>query len=267
MKGEFEKKDEFDLMAKRIKGFRGFPMLFHLHCEVLFVIKGEVNMTVDGYERTLRAGEIATVFPYIVHSYESAPNAELYVLLFNPGKLVAFEGDLLRKKPVNPYSSSFGHLLPLIERVCALASEEGAVKHETAMSYLCAIVGELLCTMPLCDVEEVSENMIKPILLYCSDHFADEDISIKKIADELYVSTSYVSKVFSTKLKYGLRKYVNELRISKAKDLLSKTDLKIIDVMLECGFRNQSSFNRVFFEACGLSPSEYRRKKKNKKNT
>ena len=100
------------------------------------------------------------------------------MLLFNPGKLVAFEGDLLRKKPVNPYSSSFGHLLPLIERVCALASEEGTVKHETAMSYLCAIVGELLCTMPLCDVEEVSENMIKPILLYCSDHFADEDISI-----------------------------------------------------------------------------------------
>jgi len=261
MKGAFEKKDEFDLIAKHIKGFRGFPPLFHLHCEVLFVINGEVNMTIDGYERTLRTGEISTVFPYVVHSYVSSPDAELYMLLFNPGKLDAFESDLLQKKPILPYIPNGEHFFPLFERVCELAQEEDTVKRKTAMSYLCALVGELLCTMPLCDVDSTSENMIKPILLYCSDHFADEDISIKKIADELYISTSYVSKVFSTKLKYGLREYVNELRISKAKDLLSKTDLKIIDVMLECGFRNQSSFNRVFLETCGMSPSKYRRKK------
>ena len=90
---------------------------------------------------------------------------------------------------------------------------------------------------------------------------------LRKIADELYISTGYVSKIFATKLKYGLREYINELRISKAKNLLSKTDLKIIDVMLECGFRNQSSFNRVFSEICGVSPSEYRRRKKQEAGT
>ena len=96
-------------------------------------------------------------------------------------------------------------------------------------------------------------------------HFTDEDISIKKIADELYISSSYVSKVFSCKLKYNFREYINELRIRRAKKLLSSTDRRIIDVMLDCGFKNQSSFNRVFSEHTGVSPSEYRRMKKENK--
>ena len=267
MKGTFERKDKFDLIAKRCVGFRGFPPMFHPHCEILLVVKGEVHVTIDGYEHILRAGEISMVFPYIVHSYINAPEAEVYMLLFEPKMLDIFESELLQKKPVCPYLIGYAHLLPLFERICVLMAKDDTVKRKTAISYLSAIVGELLCTMPLCDVESTSENMIKPILLYCSEHFADEDISIRKIADELYISTGYVSKIFATKLKYGLREYINELRISKAKNLLSKTDLKIIDVMLECGFRNQSSFNRVFSEICGVSPSEYRRRKKQEAGT
>ena len=135
------------------------------------------------------------------------------------------------------------------------------VSFKTACAYLQAFVGELLSEIPLCGVETVSENMTKPILLYCSEHFADEDIGIKKISDSLYISQSYVSKVFSVKLKYNFREYINELRISKAKELLKKTDMKIVNIMLECGFKNQSSFNRIFGEICGTSPREYRTKK------
>ena len=145
------------------------------------------------------------------------------------------------------------------------SNENDTVKLKTAAAYISSVIGELLCMMPLCDVESLSENMIKPILLYCSEHFTDEDISIKKIADELYISQSYVSKVFSMKLKYGFREYINELRIGKAKKMLSKTDMKIVDVMLESGFRNQSSFNRIFSEICGISPREYRTSKNSKK--
>jgi len=266
MKGVFEKKDNFGVFAKHIKGFRGFPPMFHPHGEIIYVVRGEINMMIDGYERTLKAGELSVVFPYVVHSYEDAPDAEIYMAMFEPESVAIFEAELLKSKPLYPYVSQTDDFDTLLLKAAELmkSNENDTVKLKTAAAYISSVIGELLCMMPLCDVESLSENMIKPILLYCSEHFTDEDISIKKIADELYISQSYVSKVFSTKLKYGFREYVNELRISKAKKLLSKTELKIVDVMLECGFKNQSSFNRIFSELCGVSPREYRMKKKGK---
>jgi len=259
MKAVFQKTDDFGLVAKRIKNFRGFPPMFHSHLEFIYVISGEVNMTIDGYDRILRAGEMSLLFPYIIHSYENAPDAEICMLLFEPQMVGAFESELSIKKPVYPFLPEAKALEPLMFRIIELASGDDAVRFRTACSYLQALVGELLDRVSVCGVEAVGENMTKPILRYCSEHFADEDISIKKIADALYISSSYVSKVFSSKLRYGFREYINELRVSRAKELLKKTDMRIVNVMYECGFRNQSSFNRIFCDINGLSPSMYRK--------
>jgi len=199
-----------------------------------------------------------------VHSYESAPDAEIFMILFEPRIVDPFEAELSAQKPIYPFLTDARPFEPLLERITLLAKNGGSVEYRTACSYLQAAVGELLDIIPLCEVESVSENMTKPILLYCSEHFADEDMSIQKIADELYISSSYVSKVFSSKLKYRFREYVNRLRISRAKELLSKTDMRVVNIMLECGFKNQSSFNRIFSDICGISPREYRAGKTNK---
>ena len=261
MKGVFEKKDDFVFTAKHVKGFKGFPPMFHPHCELIYVTSGEIDMMIDGYEHTLISGEISTVFPYVVHSYESSPDAEAFIILFDTSTVGAFENDMTSSKPPYPYIEVGNDLTPLFYKVVE-HMEKAPQNLKTASAYLSAIVGELLERMELCAVESMSENMIKPVLLYCSEHFSDDDISIKKIADELYISQSYVSKIFASKLKYRFREYINELRISYAKKLLSESELKIVDVMLECGFKNQSSFNRIFSQICSLSPSEYRRKKK-----
>ena len=258
MKGVFEKRNKFGFSAKHTVGFRGFPPMFHSHCEIIAVFRGEINMRIDGKELTVRAGEISAVFPYVLHSYEDAPDTEFCIILFDPEAVSVFEKELLRKRPMHPVVAGLEWLFPRFEKVAALYRSGDEIQVKTAVSYLSAIVGELLCSMSLGTPDEVTENMIKPILLYCSEHFADSDISIKRVADELYISQSYVSKVFSSKLKYGFREYVNELRISEARRLLAKTDRKIVDIMLDCGFKNQSSFNRIFSDMCGMSPKKYR---------
>ena len=262
MKAVFQKTDDFGFIAKRIKNFRGYPPMFHSHLELIYVISGEISMNIDGHSRRLKEGEMSVLFPYIVHSYENAPETEIYIMLFEPQIVGSFEEELGSQKPAFPFYADARPLEPLFERIVELASSGDSVGFKTACSYLQAAVGELLAVMPLCEIDAVAENMTKPILLYCSEHFSDGDISIKKVADELYISKSYVSKVFSSKLKYGFREYVNELRISEAKKLLKKTDRKIVDIMLDCGFKNQSSFNRIFSDICGISPKEYRQKRK-----
>ena len=263
MKGIFEKKDGFSFSAQHIKGFRGFAPMFHSHAELLLVTKGEISMTVDAQSGVVRAGEISVAFPYVVHSYEDAPEAEVYIILFEPKAVGIFESELLSQKPEQPFLLNHSHLLPLFKK-CSEYMEGDSLSQKIALSYISVIVGELISSIPLCQVEAVSENTIKQILFYCSEHYTDSDIGIKKISDALYISESYVSKVFSSKLNWGLREYINELRITKAKQLLAHSDMKIVDIMFECGFKNQSSFNRIFYEIAGVCPSSYRKRKADK---
>ena len=66
---------------------------------------------------------------------------------------------------------------------------------------------------------------------------------------------SVVESIFRLPRHFKMEKEMRE----KAKELLADPQQKVLDVMCACGFRNQSSFNRVFLEYCGVSPREYRR--------
>lgn len=253
MKGVFEKKEQLYLSGRRVQGFKGWPPMFHTHAELLYVIKGCIRTTVDGHVHILREGELLVLFPYLPHSYDNAPDAEAIVILFDP-MVVAFDNTMLTKKPVCHYTDGRTYF-PMLDRAVALLSQ-GKVK--TALGYLNAVIGELLEIMPLVDADSNTGDTAAKILEYCTEHFA-EDITIKSVADALYISQSYVSKIFSNKLKYSFREYINFLRINKAKSLLQHSDKRIVEVMFECGFKNQSSFNRIFRSSCGISPQEYRK--------
>jgi AraC-like DNA-binding protein len=77
---------------------------------------------------------------------------------------------------------------------------------------------------------------------------------------DLGVSRSHLSHTFSQRLGTNFRSYVNALRIDQACEMLKGTEDSVTHIAYECGFESQRTFNRVFMEQCGLSPSEYRRK-------
>ena len=258
MKAIYEKKEHFNLIAKHVKSFSGFAPMFHSHCEFIHVVNGSIKVTLDGTTYLLQSGESCLVFPYMVHQYEDAPQTEAYIFLFDADELGNFENTLYTYTSSFPITTALGGLLSILDRITVLYNQNTPLATETALSYLSAIVGELLLVLDLQKNEEKSTDMIKQILTYCNAHFANEDISIQKVADSLFISTSYVSKIFNQKLHYNFREYINILRIRHATELLSDKRYKIVDVMLECGFKNQSSFNRVFYDVVGMSPKEYR---------
>ncbi len=261
MKAAFEKHSYFNLMAKKVSGFRGFPPMFHSHCELLYIADGALDVTIDGISHTLRAGEMSIVFPYVTHCYEDSPNCEVMMFLFDASSAGIFESTLLSRKPSFPFTDKLSELSEIMERIITLSESGDSVKEKIAISYFGAVIGELINIMPLYETVSDSPDISQRVLTYCSDHFSDEDISIEKIANALYISPSYISKIFSTKLRYKFREYINALRISHAKKLIASGEMKIIDIMYECGFKNQSSFNRIFIDICGMSPSDYRRSK------
>jgi len=255
MNAVFEKKEYFQLSASRVTGFRGYMPMFHPHGELLYVTEGAIPITVDGKSHLLKAGEMLVLFPYLTHSYEDAPEASALILLFDP-KETAFDNTLLTAKPVCCHTEA-ASLLPLMERAVEMAKRD---RPKTAMAYVNALLGELLELLVLEPHSGPSGDMTVQLLSYCAEHFA-EDITVSSLAAKLYISESYVSKLFSRQLGCSCREHINKLRIHKAQNLLESTDLPIGQIMAMCGFQNQSSFNRIFRTLTGRSPRQYRKNK------
>ncbi|MNI68984.1 HTH-type transcriptional regulator YesS [compost metagenome] len=96
------------------------------------------------------------------------------------------------------------------------------------------------------------------VMEYVNEHLADE-IYLDTLADKLKISSGYLSTYFKEKTGINVVEYINETRVRKATDLLVESQLKIQDVAEAVGYRNITSFNRMFKKYTGLNPSDYRK--------
>lgn len=101
------------------------------------------------------------------------------------------------------------------------------------------------------------DKIISKACQYVEDNFRD-DIHRKEIADMIYVSPNYFSKLFRRNVGMGFREYVNKLRIEESKRLLLSTNMSISEIAVYIGYFNISYFSTVFHKLVGVSPVEYR---------
>ncbi|MDR3314049.1 MAG: helix-turn-helix domain-containing protein [Oscillospiraceae bacterium] len=87
---------------------------------------------------------------------------------------------------------------------------------------------------------------------------AAEKITLAGVAREVGFSPSHLSAVWSSEMRVGFSAYVQTVRIEKAKQLLRKSGLPLVQVAQNVGFSDQSYFTKVFTRLCGVSPAQYR---------
>jgi AraC family transcriptional regulator len=84
------------------------------------------------------------------------------------------------------------------------------------------------------------------------------EISLHQMADAAGMSLFHFSRQFRKAVGTSPHRYVIARRIEKAKILLSDQRLSILEVSLECGFKDASHFTRVFRATVGMTPREFR---------
>jgi AraC-like DNA-binding protein len=85
-----------------------------------------------------------------------------------------------------------------------------------------------------------------------------QDFSVKKLAKKVKVSEYYMMHLFKKCTGTTILEYRDGLRISKAKELLVRTEKSVVDIAQECGFDNVSYFSEFFKKREEVSPTEYR---------
>lgn len=84
------------------------------------------------------------------------------------------------------------------------------------------------------------------------------EISLSDVSDFIYLNPQYFSRMFKEKMGVSFVEYLTQVRVNRAKELLSFTDYSINYIAEDVGIKDANYFSRVFKKSEGTTPSEYR---------
>ncbi len=101
------------------------------------------------------------------------------------------------------------------------------------------------------------QDIIHKIIGYIKDNYR-EKITLDDIAEHIFMSKSYISRIFNEETGMRIPAFINKIRIDKSCQLLQGTMLPISAIAVQTGFEDQSYFTKQFKLTTGVSPKKFR---------
>ena len=124
-------------------------------------------------------------------------------------------------------------------------------------SCLYAVCNEFCATAEWRD-KKTNDDLVFKIISYIEQHYT-ENITLSSMANELSYEYHYISRVLRESLGIRFRTLVNQYRCERAKDMITETDMPLSVIAMTCGFQSIRSFNRIFSEITGATPTDVRK--------
>lgn len=101
-------------------------------------------------------------------------------------------------------------------------------------------------------------SLLDDAVSYISEHYGDSSLSLNTVADAVNVTPNYLSNLFSQQSGKNFVKYITDLRIEKAKELLLCTSKKSSEICEEVGYDDPHYFSSIFKKTTGMTPTQFR---------
>ncbi len=161
------------------------------------------------------------------------------------------------------YHDSDGEILKLFQKMLGEYTQKRVKYQEILRCYLTELIIATLREIYQTGNEtEYADQTINTILSYVNENLAT-NIKLKTLSTHLGYHPSYLSTLFSRKLGIPFSKYLQNVRINKACDLLSNTSKSIEEISQECGYSDIKFFRSIFRKKLKMSPSAFRSMSKN----
>lgn len=276
----------FPFYICRIEALGNHPRHRHAFFEFFLLTEGQLSHVIDGKQRLLAQGDIVMLSPSHDHAIKPVagkPAGSLQVI-FMPA-VMSTDPAFLRK---NRDLTELIFMAPFYEDGCMVfrLSGKSLLKVKTLLEemlvefterqkgYRTAIrakLTDLLITITRTydkarpSHPEQRKNLsgtaeaILNSLTFIDTHFVKE-LTLEEVAARTAgVTKEYFSTVFHNMTGTTFTAYIAGLRVARAKELLTATDQKIINVCFDAGFNDLSHFNKTFKKLTGVTPSRFRR--------
>ena len=94
-------------------------------------------------------------------------------------------------------------------------------------------------------------------LAYIAEHYR-EGVTLKQVAAECHINTSYLGQIFKRETGSAFTDYVNAMRVREAQRLLANPALKVYEVAERVGFTDYHYFLKIFKKVTGTTPKDLR---------
>lgn len=233
--------------------------------QLLYQPEGEgVFRSAHKEETVIKAGDIFMLFPGEWHAYHPSPERgwKSYWIGFK-GKNIddrVRAGFLSPEKPIYHvgYSSD---IIRLYEEAYKTAYEEAAYSQQTLAGIVNHLIG-LMYSLErniILNREQNYVDMVNRARLRIRNGL-EEELTIQQIAEEMGVSYSNFRKLFKEFTGISPALYQQDLRLQRAKELLSTTDISIKEIAYRLNFESPDYFSSKFKIKTGSRPSEFRHK-------
>ena len=235
-----------------------FPAHIHLVAELAIVTRGSAVISIGDTPYRLKQGDAAMIFPLVPHSYDSlSEDSEGLVAIFPPDIIPEYAGTfhgLQPEYPILPAERSSVDLRLTVDRLSRLSMEEDL---PLCVAYLHVLLAGVLHRLSFRPVFSYSEQELGfRIIHYITGH-AFEDITLETASHALGISASHLSHFFSEQLHTNFRRFINGIRIDKARMLMRDPGMTLTDICDLCGYGNMRTFRRAFLREVGCLPSEH----------
>ncbi len=102
-------------------------------------------------------------------------------------------------------------------------------------------------------------GLLTKAIEFISENYADDSISLDKVAKHVNISPNYLSALFSQEVGQTLIEYLTYKRIDEAKRMLRQNDKRSSEIAFAVGYKDPHYFSFVFKKVSGYTPSEYRK--------
>lgn len=227
---------------------------WHMEHELIACREGSAQVMLDDTMFNITQQQCIFCHSGRVHYISASPDSLLLVCLFN-------------EKLYDSITSPFALENPVFEDRYGILPKLSEIRHELQnqpIFFECrteAMIGEILVDVfrgePLREAQWQFSDVItryKQLLNHIDLEY--EHITYQNAVQFMNMSDAYFSRYFKRQAGMTFSQYLNVVRIEKAVQLLdSAPTMKITDVMLRCGFNTIRSFNRVFREVTGFTPT------------
>ena len=223
----------------------------HTSYELYFLTEGERYLYAKNRFYRMRQGDIFLMPPGIMHRTLDAGSGYSKLVVMIPRSVIP-----------RSVGDRFRLVRPKGEMSCELLKMTSAVGCDDGDGYIAVMrLLSAVISLPMYTEDAVSSptiGRVGEILNYLDEHFT-ERITLTLISERFYISEYYLCRLFKEYTGRTLNEYVAQLRVERAKLLLSD-GVSVSRAWRMSGFGSESSFTRTFREKAGCSAREWKSK-------
>ncbi|MEH7305786.1 helix-turn-helix domain-containing protein [Neobacillus drentensis] len=271
----------FQIFVDHNEGDWKMPFEWHDSLEIFYTLKGKGHYFIEDKFYTFQEGDMFIIGNNELHKSQLIDGEpfEALIIMFHP-KIVRMLQTDNQYDPLTIFKErppGFSHQMKMnqddqiiFDMIRKQLQTEFELNRDDSM---CSIVSLLNWLLVLINRQYEKEkqlpslnpkysfklnNTISKALEYVNENFY-KDLKLSDLAENLFVSPSYLSREFKRITGFTLIEFITSKRVRHAKNLLTHSYLQITDIASQVGYNNVTHFHLVFKKIVGMSPGEYRK--------